>query len=236
MAMSARHPLLVWAVRVACVCVCVCVCAALPAWAQSQKAQLQWSQPYEFPRAAIIAEEEGLVRVRIAVAADCSVQGVQVLRSSGYRSLDRYTVFMAQTARCQPARDAQGQPVSGTLDMENLYRLDPPLESADDQRQPIDERVRRRVLRNYPFAVVRAAARAGSAVSTPHAEIRWPAGQRVVFQAEVLPVGSLRNISLLSSSGSADLDNLAYDSLLGTRSLPLAQPIDAPITVQIELK
>jgi TonB family protein len=212
------------------------VCAVVPAWAQSQRAQVTFAEKFEYPAVAVRREEEGLVRLRLTVATDGSVRGVQLLRTSGYRSLDRHAIFLAQAARGQAALDAQGKPVSSTIEVEPVYQLDPPIESRDDQGQPIEERVRRRVLRNYTAAVIRSAAKGGHAVAAASSTLGWPAGRRVLFQAEVLPMGSLQKIALLGSSGDAELDSLAYGALLETGSIPLAQPLEQPAIVQIELR
>ncbi len=224
---------------------------ALPA-APSQKAQVQWNTPFEYPAVATRYEEEGVARMRFTVAADGSVQNLQVQRTSGYRTLDRHALFRMQSAQAQAALDVNGQPMASTVELEIVFQLEPTSESADDQRQAIDERVRRRVLRHYVEAAQRAessvaglAARAAAqgqnagASSKPAplaTQPRWPAGRRVVFQAEVLPNGQMQKITLAASSGEPNLDNLAYNALLRTRSIPLAQPIDGPTMVQIELK
>jgi TonB family protein len=216
--------------------------------APTQKAQVQWPTPFDYPSLSTRYEEEGVVRLRITIAADGSVQNVWVQRTSGYRTLDRHALFRAQTAQGQAALDAKGQPMASTVEVEYVFQLEPAGESADDQRQAIDERVRRRVLRNYTEAVnaaawlARRAAATGQAVPTSPAtnpspaDLRWPTGRRAVFQAEVMPSGQMQKIALAQSSGDPRLDGLAYDALLRTRSIPLAQPIDGPITVQIELK
>jgi TonB family protein len=205
----------------------------------ARKAQLQWLEPFEYPAVATRGDEEGVARVRLTVAADGSVQSVQISRTSGYRSLDRHALFRGQTARGQAATDAQGNDIASTVELEIVYRLEPPHESAADQRQPIDERVRRRVLRFYAEAVAPAAAVTAKLTERPLAmtpEMRWPAGRRVILQAEVMPSGQMQKIALAQSSGDEALDRLAYDAAMRTRSIPLAQPIDGPITVQIELK
>jgi TonB family protein len=201
-----------------------------------------WTGEFTYPPAALRTEQEGVVRLRYTVAADGSVQQVQLARRSGYRHLDRDALFRAQNAQATPALGAQGQPISLRVEVAHVYRLDPPEESAADQALPHEDRVRRRVLRHYSAAAAWHAARdtprtsGQPAVPVPPPKAVWPLGRRVVFTAEVMPDGRMQKIALHTPSGDETLDRVAYDAVLRTGSIPLAQPTDQAQTVLIELK
>jgi TonB family protein len=197
-----------------------------------------WTGEFTYPPAALRSEQEGVVRLRYTLAADGSVQQVQLARTSGYRHLDRDALFRAQSAQAVAARDAQGQPTSAVVEVAHVYRLDPPEESAADQALPIEARVRRRVMRQYSAAAAWHAAKASgqNVVPQPVPKATWPVGRRVVITAEVTPDGRLQKVAVLTPSGDDTLDRVAYDAVLRTTTIPLAQPADQPLTVLIELK
>lgn len=73
-----------------------------------------WMQDAEYPSAALQAEEEGSVTVRLAVASSGEVSTCEVVKSSGSRVLDAETCrVVKRRARYAPARDTAGQAVAG---------------------------------------------------------------------------------------------------------------------------
>lgn len=72
-----------------------------------------WMQDAEYPSAALRAEEEGSVTIRLAVASSGEVSTCEVVKSSGSRVLDAETCrVVKRRARYTPARDAAGQAVA----------------------------------------------------------------------------------------------------------------------------
>jgi TonB family protein len=70
----------------------------------------------DYPAAAIRAEEEGSVSVRLQVSADGRVESCTVARSSGSAVLDSTTCqLLSARARFEPARDAGGRRVRGSV-------------------------------------------------------------------------------------------------------------------------
>jgi protein TonB len=66
----------------------------------------------DYPRSAIKAKAEGSVGVTYTVAADGSVSGCTVTKSSGRDDLDLATCrLIQQRFRYEPARSQQGEPI-----------------------------------------------------------------------------------------------------------------------------
>lgn len=69
----------------------------------------------DYPAEAIARREEGSVRIRLSIDREGRVAGCSVLASSGSSALDvAGCQLLGQRARFHPARDARGEPVSGT--------------------------------------------------------------------------------------------------------------------------
>ena len=68
----------------------------------------------DYPSDAIRNEEQGSVRVTLAIGTDGRVTNCSVVGSSGSRSLDNATCrIMRSRARFTPARDSNGNPAAG---------------------------------------------------------------------------------------------------------------------------
>lgn len=73
-----------------------------------------WMADVEYPSAALSAEEQGSVTVKLAIDDSGRVAGCDVVRSSGSRVLDGETCRVLQRrARYAPATDSTGRPVAG---------------------------------------------------------------------------------------------------------------------------
>lgn len=74
----------------------------------------QWVTTNDYPTAALRMEQEGLVRVRLAVSAEGRATGCEVTASSGFAELDQATCDkLVRRARFTPASDESGAKVSG---------------------------------------------------------------------------------------------------------------------------
>lgn len=86
----------------------------------------RFTAPPDAPRYPDVARRrgwEGVVRVRVAVAADGTVASVSVVESSGHDVLDAAALDVARAWRIAPAvRD--GVPADGTIDVPVRFRLD----------------------------------------------------------------------------------------------------------------
>lgn len=72
-----------------------------------------WMANVEYPSAAMQAGEQGAVTVKLAINTMGGVDGCDVVRSSGSRSLDAETCrTVRRRARYTPATDERGQPVA----------------------------------------------------------------------------------------------------------------------------
>lgn len=83
--------------------------------AMPRKPRSTWVTTDDYPDAALRAEEEGSVTVKLAIDRGGEVAGCDVVRSSGSAALDTATCRTVQRrARYQPATDQSGQPVDAT--------------------------------------------------------------------------------------------------------------------------
>ncbi|GAA4036885.1 energy transducer TonB [Parerythrobacter jejuensis] len=84
----------------------------------------RWFQDVIYPADAYLAEAEGEVNYRLAVADDGSVEDCAITESSGSESLDDLTCNMlVERAKFEPAIDATGNPVSGTYEGSRSWRF-----------------------------------------------------------------------------------------------------------------
>lgn len=73
----------------------------------------------DYPQDALRKGEQGTVHVRLTISPQGFVERLDVIRSSGSRSLDAATVRIVRSRgprKFEPARDSDGYPVRGTLD------------------------------------------------------------------------------------------------------------------------
>lgn len=80
-----------------------------------RKPRSTWVTTDDYPDAALRAEEEGSVTVKLAIDRGGEVAGCDVVQSSGSAALDTATCrTVRRRARYQPATDGSGQPVDAT--------------------------------------------------------------------------------------------------------------------------
>ena len=80
----------------------------------------------DYPRAAKRARAGGTVLVRYTVGTDGRVSGCTVTQSSGNVDLDSVTCTLVERRfRYEPARDAQGRPVTDTLTGRHIWWTEP---------------------------------------------------------------------------------------------------------------
>jgi len=89
--------------------------APAPVVAQTPAPLPDQSPPPRYPPAALRRGETGTVVLRVDVDAQGNPVSVQVDQRSGSRDLDRAATEAVSRWRFQPATDAAGQPVPGTL-------------------------------------------------------------------------------------------------------------------------
>ncbi len=78
----------------------------------------------DYPREALVKNEEGSVSYQLAIDAEGKVAGCTITGSSGSVALDSVTCrIMQQRARFHPARDAAGLPVAGEVTQRIHWRL-----------------------------------------------------------------------------------------------------------------
>lgn len=83
----------------------------------------------EYPPAAVRAEATGTSRIQVNVDATGRITSVDVLRSAGptreHKMLDRLVVSkIMSTCKASPARDEEGKPVAGSIQVEYVWKLD----------------------------------------------------------------------------------------------------------------
>jgi len=77
----------------------------------------------EYPRASLLAEETGVVRVQFDVGADGQLVGASVVKSSGFKNLDKATVN--GLSRCKfRAAVKEGKNVQSSFTAEYVWKLD----------------------------------------------------------------------------------------------------------------
>lgn len=77
----------------------------------------------QYPRASILAEEAGTVRLRFAIGTDGKLLSVEVLISSGHPLLDQAAVDGLSTCKFKPAM-RNGSPVESTFTADYRWKLD----------------------------------------------------------------------------------------------------------------
>ena len=81
----------------------------------------------DYPRAALRAEATGTTVVRFTVDGTGRLAKAEVVRSAGssreHRLLDQTALRKLGECRFTPGRDAQGQPVGGSFEVEYVWRL-----------------------------------------------------------------------------------------------------------------
>ncbi len=77
----------------------------------------------DYPRAALLAEEQGTVRVQFVIGSDGELVSAKVLKSSGYEDLDRAAIH--GLSRCQfKAAMKEGKPVQSSFTSDYVWNLD----------------------------------------------------------------------------------------------------------------
>jgi protein TonB len=77
----------------------------------------------EYPRASMLAEETGLVTLQFVIGADAQIVSVTVLKSSGFKNLDKATINGLSRCKFKPGyRD--GKPVQSTMTAQWNWKLD----------------------------------------------------------------------------------------------------------------
>jgi protein TonB len=77
----------------------------------------------EYPRASLLAEESGVVRVQFVVGPDSQLMSATVLKSSGFKNLDKAAVN--GLSRCKfKAGYRDGKPVQSTFTTDYVWKLD----------------------------------------------------------------------------------------------------------------
>jgi protein TonB len=95
---------------------------ATPAPPVAAIADLNACKP-EYPRASLLAEESGVVRVQFVVGPDSQLMSATVLKSSGFKNLDKAAVN--GLSRCKfKAGYKDGKPVQSTFTTDYVWKLD----------------------------------------------------------------------------------------------------------------
>ncbi|MEJ7930508.1 energy transducer TonB [Ramlibacter sp. AN1015] len=90
----------------------LCACLLQPAYAAGPvPATLLEAAVPAYPKAALRADEEGTVHVRVRVLATGEPVDVRVEKSSGVRALDEAAVAAVRRSKFRAAQDATGEPV-----------------------------------------------------------------------------------------------------------------------------
>jgi protein TonB len=77
----------------------------------------------QYPKSSLRNEEQGTVTLRFTVGANGRLLKQQLLRSSGFRDLDRAAQNALSLCSFRPA-SIKGQPVQSALDIQYVWRLD----------------------------------------------------------------------------------------------------------------
>jgi protein TonB len=77
----------------------------------------------DYPRASILAEETGVTRVQFEIGADGQLVGATVVKSSGFKNLDKATVNGLSRCKFKPAYK-DGKPVQSSFTAEYAWKLD----------------------------------------------------------------------------------------------------------------
>ena len=76
----------------------------------------------DYPRASLLAEEQGTVRVQFVIGVDAQVVNTSVVQSSGYKNLDRATVNGLSRCKFQPAYK-DGHAVESSFTADYVWKL-----------------------------------------------------------------------------------------------------------------
>ena len=77
----------------------------------------------DYPRASLLAEETGITRVQFEIGADGQLVGATVVKSSGFKNLDKATVNGLSRCKFKPAYK-DGKPVQSSFTAEYARKLD----------------------------------------------------------------------------------------------------------------
>lgn len=76
-----------------------------------------------YPRSSLRNEEQGAVTYRFTIGANGRVLKQQIIRSSGFRDLDRAGQIALSQCYFRPA-SIEGRPVQSPMDMQYVWKLD----------------------------------------------------------------------------------------------------------------
>ena len=76
-----------------------------------------------YPKSSLRNEEQGAVTLRFTIGADGRLLKQQIVRSSGFRELDRAAQIALMQCWFRPA-SIKGQPVQSPMDIQYVWRLD----------------------------------------------------------------------------------------------------------------
>lgn len=77
----------------------------------------------EYPKSALLNEETGIVRVRFVVGADSQLMSAAVLKSSGYKDLDKAAVAALSKCRFKAAMQ-DGAPIQSAFTSDYVWKID----------------------------------------------------------------------------------------------------------------
>ena len=105
---------------------------------QPRQPQYRWFQSSDYPAEALRRREQGVVRYRVEIDAQGQPSDCRIAISSGSRILDDTTcLIVVQRGRFVPARDGNGQAVSGTYTGNTRWTLPPQPAQPPRPVQPI---------------------------------------------------------------------------------------------------
>jgi TonB family protein len=130
-----------------------------------------------YPRESLVAEETGVTRLRMHIAASGELRGISLIKSSGFSRLDRATIDALGRCKFRAAM-REGAPIDSSFIVEYKWQLDGPTPPLAGGCKP-----------EYPAEALRA----GEQGLT-----------RLRFQ--LTEAGEAENIDIVRSSGSGRLD------------------------------
>lgn len=77
----------------------------------------------EYPRSSLLAEEQGTVTVQFVIGADAQLVGATVVKSSGFKNLDRATVNALSHCKFKAAYK-EGKPVQSSFMSNYVWKLE----------------------------------------------------------------------------------------------------------------
>jgi periplasmic protein TonB len=99
---------------------------SVPATAQSagpRPAVVKWVPRMEYPREAVLRQQEGRVGYRLTIDDEGKVTNCLITATSGFRSLDEAACRTARKTVFEPALDASGMPTPGSFESTEVYDL-----------------------------------------------------------------------------------------------------------------